>query len=212
MIDPAEEIESAALAYARQDWSYIGIDINLTLEIIMKFTKIIASIIFSSMPLVSLASTPVENADMAMQIFFDSCAKNYGNNSASSKWAQSHLTRASQDFESKVLRGQSGEVWGAAGNFLLVLTNNSCAVWSRRADAKKTNANVEKLVKKIARPGIDVKNFIDKISEGHGGKYRQYGFQLVAPNKKQGMVILSTTSESPTAEIQARITLSPVKL
>lgn len=70
MIDPAEEIESAALAYARQDWSYIGIDINLTLEIIMKFTKIIASIIFSSMPLVSLDSTPVENADMAMQIFF----------------------------------------------------------------------------------------------------------------------------------------------
>lgn len=187
-------------------------DINLTLEIVMKFTKIIASVIFSSMPLVSLASTPAENADRAMQIFFDSCAKNYGNNAASSKWAQSHLIRANPDFENKILRGQSGEVWGAAGNFLLVLTNNSCAVWSRRADAQKVNANVERLVQKIARPGIEVKKIIDKVSEGYGGEYRQYGFQLAAPNKKQGMVILSTTSESPAAEIQARITLSPVKI
>lgn len=178
----------------------------------MKLIKIIVCIVFSSVSLSSLAATSAENADMAMQIFLDSCAKNYGNNSASSKWAQSHLTRATPDFESKVLRGQSGEVWGAAGNFLLILTNNSCAVWSRRADAQKVNMNVERLVQKIARPGIEVKKLIDKTSDGYGGKYRQYGFQLAAPNSKQGMVILSTTSESPAAEIQARITLSPVKL
>lgn len=178
----------------------------------MNFTKIILPVILSSLSFASLASSTTENADVAMGIFLDSCAKNYGNNADSSKWAASHMTRANPDFSSKILRGQSGEVWGAAGNYLLVLTTNSCAVWSRRADAKTINANVEKLAQKIARPGIDVKKLIDKTSEGHGGQYRQYGFQFAAPKATQGMILLATTTESATAEVQARITLSPVKL
>ena len=178
----------------------------------MNFTKIIIPVILSSLSFVSLASGAAENADVAMGIFLDSCATNYGKNADSSRWAASHMTRANPEFSSKILRGQSGEVWGAAGNYLLVLTTNSCAVWSRRADAKKVNANVEKLAQKMARPGIDVKKFIDKTSEGYGGQYRQYGFQFAVPKATQGMILLATTTESPTAEVQARITLSPVKL
>jgi len=158
-------------------------------------------------------ASPTDNAHFATSLFLDSCAKNYGNNTATSQWAKSKLSRAKPSFEQAVLNGKTGEVWGVAGNYILVLSEgNSCAVWARVADADTVNANVVKLVNKIARPGIVAKPFIDKISDGIGGTYRQYGFILQTPNSSSGMAILSTTSKSEAAEVQARITLTPAKL
>jgi hypothetical protein len=73
------------------------------------------------------------------------------------------------------------------------------------------NDGFEKLVKGLPRPGLTVKPNIDKVSDGVGGKYRQLGYFVQRDGAPHGWIMLSTTSESPTAEVQVRITMSPGK-
>lgn len=157
-----------------------------------------------------------QQANFVTELFMDSCVANLGNNKAASTWVQKkNYVRADEQFSKAVLQGKSGEVWGAPnsiGQFLVVLAGDThCAAWARTANSALVNQHFETLVKGVARPGLTVTPHIDKPFEGAGGKYRQFGFLIQKDGAPHGWLMLATTSESKQAEVQARLTVSPVK-
>lgn len=88
-----------------------------------------------------------------------------------------------------------------------------CSVGSsgspRNWPALAVNARLDKQVKGVTRPGLMVKPMMDKVEDGVGGKYRQLGYFIQKEGAATGRVLLATTSESPGAEVQVRLTMSP---
>ncbi len=159
--------------------------------------------------------TSAKQADFVTDVFLKTCAAHLGQNRTVSEWVQKNrYVRANEQFSKAALRGQSGEVWGVPNNigqFLVVLTGeNHCAAWARTANAAVVNQHFERIVKGLARPGIAVSTHIDKISDGVGGSYRQLGFHVRRDGAPHDWILLATTSESKQAEVQVRLTISPV--
>jgi hypothetical protein len=73
------------------------------------------------------------------------------------------------------------------------------------------NRNFETLVKGVARPGITVTPRADKQFDGAGGKYRQLAYFLQKDGAPHGWMMISTTTPSKDAEVQVRLTISPVQ-
>jgi hypothetical protein len=170
----------------------------------------------AALPVSAQTGQAIQQGNFAIQLYMNTCAKFPGNNAQISNFAKENkYVRADENFSKAALRGQGGEVWGVPntiGQFLVVLTGEThCSAWARTADAKTVNDGFEKLVKGLPRPGLTVKPNIDKVSDGVGGKYRQLGYFVQRDGAPHGWIMLSTTSESPTAEVQVRITMSPGK-
>lgn len=188
----------------RSDWK------SIPLLILISAAGIVTS------PAFAQTSQAVQQGNFAIHVYINTCAKFPGNNQKVSDFAKENkYVRASEEFSKSALRGQAGEVWGVPntiGQFLVVLTGDRhCSAWARTADAKTVNDGFEKLVKGLARPGLTVKPNVDKVSDGLGGKYRQLGYFVQKDGAPHGWMMLSTTSESPAAEVQIRLTMSPVK-
>lgn len=182
----------------------------------MKYLLLSITLLLST---VAIAQNDVDTqqAEVVTKLFMDSCLASLANNKEVSNWAKSNkLQPANDQFSKAVLQGQTGEVWGASnsiGQFLVVLSPpNQCSVWAKRANVAAVNNNFEKIVSGVARPGIVVAPAIDKISYGFGGKFRQFGFTITKEGATSGYMLLATTSESDQAEVQVRLTTSPVAL
>jgi hypothetical protein len=169
---------------------------------------------------VSTACTPgdiaSQQANFVTKLFMDTCAAHLGDNKTLSAWIQKNkYEKADEQFSKAALQGKSGEVWGpinSIGQFLVVLTGDTqCAAWARTANTSLVNQHFETLVKGVARPGLIVSPHVDKSFVGAGGKYRQFGFLLQKDGAPHGWLMLATTSESKKAEVQVRLTVSPVK-
>ncbi|KAF0813555.1 hypothetical protein IGB42_01906 [Andreprevotia sp. IGB-42] len=152
-------------------------------------------------------------ADVVTRLFAEACLGNLGKNDAASAWAKKNrLQPVEGDFSKVVLDGEAGEVWGVGGEFLLVLRGQyQCAAWARTADAKQVEKNLTQLVKGTAKPGLVVKQILDKSADKDGSKYHQLGFSVAKEGASSGFVVLATTSSSPKAEAQARLSVSPAK-
>lgn len=188
-----------------------GSELKATMRYLLPLLTCIAT---ATCPSLAQANQAQQQGDFVVQLYSNSCTKFPGNNARVSGFAREHkYVRADERFSSAALRGKQGEVWGvpnAIGQFLLVLTgDNHCSAWARSADAKSVNAGFEKLVKGVARPGLTVKQLVDKVEDGAGGKYRQLGYFIQKDGAATGWVMLATTSESPGAEVQVRLTMSP---
>jgi hypothetical protein len=156
-----------------------------------------------------------QQANFVTKLFMDTCAAHLGDNKALSAWIQKNkYERADEQFSKAALEGKSGEVWGpinSIGQFLVVLTGDTqCAAWARTANSALVNQHFETYVKGVTRPGLTVTPHVDKYFDGAGGKYRQFGFLLQKDGAPHGWLMLATTSESKQAEVQVRLTVSPV--
>jgi len=63
----------------------------------------------------------------------------------------------------------------------------------------------------MERPGLSVNLEKDQEFQGQGGKYRQVAYILRKQGSMTGWAMLATTSESATAEVQVRFTVSAAK-
>ncbi|MDR3428946.1 MULTISPECIES: NMCC_0638 family (lipo)protein [Silvimonas] len=156
-----------------------------------------------------------KQANIATDIFVESCVAHPGNNKASADWAkQKGMQPANDKFTADVLRGRPGQVWGASspeGQFILVLSEPMCSVWARQADAAGVEQNMQKIIKNIKRPGTKVKSLVDKTIMEGGLNYHQQATTIINTKEKaqQGLMMISTTTDSTMAPVQIRLTLSP---
>jgi len=146
----------------------------------------------------------------------DACAANLGDEPKLKGWIRENRLRPTDPgFSQKVLQGQPGEVWSATsqvGDFLVVVGSPyRCAVWARRADAPLAVEHFQRLIKGVERPGLSVNLAKDQEFQGQGGKYRQVAYILKKQGATAGWAMLATVSESPTAEVQVRFTVSAAK-
>ncbi len=179
----------------------------------MKITNIVLSIILLGSGCAKGADSS-DQANYVTKLFMDTCVPNLGDNKAVSEWSQKNkLVRADAEFSKAALKGETGEVWGASnsiGQFLIVLTGKwHCSTWARTANVQLVNENFITLVKGVERPGLTVLPHVDKEFDGAGGKYRQLGY-LLKKDGAHGWLMLATTSNSKQAEVQVRLTISPV--
>jgi hypothetical protein len=172
----------------------------------------LAILIFICTPPASAqTSIPVRQGNFIVRLYMDTCVKYPGKNSDISSYAKDNkFVRANAEFSKAVLKGKEGEVWGipnAIGQFIIVLTGEShCAAWARNADVKTVNDGFEKFMKHLHDQGLNVKPQADQILSGAGGKYRQLGYFVQKHGTPYGLLMLSTTTDSSTAEIQVRLT------
>jgi len=157
-----------------------------------------------------------QQANAAARLFMDACVASLGDEPKLKAWIQQNkLSPTDPAFSQRVLQGKPGEVWSATskvGDFLLVIGSPyRCAVWARRANARLGLEHFEKLVKGIERPGLSVNLEKDQEFQGQGGKYRQVAYILRKQGSMTGWAMLATTSESATAEVQVRFTVSAAK-
>lgn len=177
----------------------------------MRQLIMLAILIFVAIkPLLAQTSQSVKQGNFVIQTYMDTCARHSGKNAEVSSYAKENkFARADTGFSKAVLQGDDGEVWGvpnAIGHFIVVLTGEKqCAVWARAADAKTAKDGFEKLVKNLSRPGLTVKPRVDRVLDGAGGQYKQLGYFVQKDGASSGLLMLLTTSESPAAEIQVRL-------
>jgi len=157
-----------------------------------------------------------QQANAAARLFMDACAANLGDEPKLKGWIRENRLRPTDPgFSQKVLQGQPGEVWSATsqvGDFLVVVGSPyRCAVWARRADAPLAVEHFQRLIKGVERPGLSVNLAKDQEFQGQGGKYRQVAYILKKQGATAGWAMLATVSESPTAEVQVRFTVSAAK-
>ena len=157
-----------------------------------------------------------QQANAAARLFMDACVASLGDEPRLKAWIQQNkLSPTDAAFSQRVLQGKPGEVWSATskvGDFLLVIGfPYRCAVWARRANARLGLEHFEKLVKGMERPGLSVNLEKDQEFQGQGGKYRQVAYILRKQGSMTGWAMLATTSESATAEVQVRFTVSAAK-
>lgn len=167
-------------------------------------------------PVFAQSNQATQQGTFVVQTYINTCARFPGNNSQISTFVkENQYVRANEQFSKAALRGEAGEVWGVPntiGQFLVVLSGQyNCSVWARTADVRTVNEGFEKIVKGLARPGLRVEPKIDKVSDGVGGQYRQLGYFIQKDGAPYGWIMLATTSESPSAEVQVRLTMSPSK-
>lgn len=167
--------------------------------------------------LATLISTQIFSAEKDMQaqsalkLWTDTCLSHTANYQALIIWARANnLRRADADFAQQALQGEKGEVWRLSNKqnnlFLVLNTSNTCAVWATRADAGQTNEMFGQLMTRMEDPPQLAG---DKTVEGKDGEYRQIAYYIHPKNSPHGWIFIATTSDSDSAAIQARLTMSP---
>lgn len=179
----------------------------------MRTSLFVILFLFSSISNAQSITQPDQQANVATRLFMDACTANMGDEPKLKAWIlQNKLRPTDTAFSQKVLQGQPGEVWSATnqvGDFLVVVGSPfRCSIWARRANARLAVENFQKLVKGIERPGLSVNLEKDQEFQGRGGKYRQIAYKLKKQGSVAGLVMLATTSESATAEVQVRLTIA----
>jgi hypothetical protein len=169
-------------------------------------------------PLAPAANERETQADYATSLFMQSCVANLTKPADLTRWIQEHgLHKVPAELESRILAGQTGEVWSDAseqGVFLLIVVPidarvNQCSVWAQHADAARLNEHFKRLLEGTARPGLVVEAVSDGPIKGPGGEYRQLVYYVHKEGVELGFVFVATTSPSEDAEIQGRLMTSP---
>jgi len=169
-------------------------------------------------PLAPPANERETQADYATSFFMQSCVANLTKPAELTRWIQEHgLRKVPAELESRILAGQTGEVWSDAssqGVFLLIVVPidehvNQCSVWAEHADAARLNERFTRLLSGSAKPGLVVEPVSDDSIKGPGGDYRQLVYYVHKEGVDLGFVFVATTSPSEDAEIQGRLMTSP---
>lgn len=165
------------------------------------------------------AANEAENqADYATSLFMQSCVANLTKPADLTRWIQEHeLRKVPAELESRILAGQTGDVWSAGsslGIFLLIVVPidervNQCSVWAQHADAPRLNEHFTRILAGTARPGLQVEAVSDGPIKGPGGEYRQLVYYVHKEGVDFGFVFIATTSPSQDAEVQGRLMTSP---
>jgi len=111
----------------------------------------------------------------------------------------------------------AGDAWpiphhGAIGNFVLALPARKkiCAVYARRADASTVQRLFSQFAQTAPAPSIaERQHDVDRDTEPNG-KTHTISYIWSTPGEPEKLLFMLTTSESPSAEMQALATVSVI--
>lgn len=163
----------------------------------------------------AIAATPVEQANYAVRIFSDICAKNIGQDTkTTAAWLKKmDLKRISLHAEAEMLQLKPGTVWvieNKIGKYFVVLTDPyQCSVWAAQADVPQMKTNFMTIIEGLAGNDVTLEKVTDETVEARAGTFHQVGYMMKQQGAEGGVLFLLGTNPDD-EDIKARITASPV--
>jgi hypothetical protein len=178
----------------------------------MKYAAWIIALLLST---TGAYATPVQQANYAMRLFSDICAKNIGQETKSTAaWLKKQgLKRIDLHAEGEMLRLRPGTVWAITnkvGNYFVVLTDPyQCSIWAHQVDVLQLKNNFATVMDGLSSDDVKLEKVADEDSKARVGTYQQSGYMMKQEGAEGGVLFLLGTNPDD-GEIQARITASPV--
>ncbi|RKP51836.1 NMCC_0638 family (lipo)protein [Pararobbsia silviterrae] len=168
-------------------------------------------------PLLAAAQSD-DNAEFFSHLYWSLCKPNAANPDAlRAKLIAERLPKFPQEQATLFTHDTDGDAWpvphnGAMGNFVLALPagKKMCAVYARRADANTLQIIFSQFAETAPSPRVsDRQRDVDRDTESNG-KTHTISYIWSTPGDPEKWLFMLTTSESPSAELQALATVSVI--
>jgi hypothetical protein len=184
---------------------------------IKKFRPFVVLATLFCTPLLASAQSD-DSAEFFSHVYWSLCKSNATNpDLLRTKLKAKGLPELPQEKAKLFTNDADGDAWpipyhGAIGNFVLALPagKKMCAVYARRTDAHTLQLLFSQFAETAPAPSIaDRQHDVDADTEPNG-KTHTISYIWTPPGEPEKLLFVLTTSESPSAQIQALATVSVI--
>jgi hypothetical protein len=185
---------------------------------IKKFRPIAVLAVFLCTPLLASAQSD-DSAEFFSHIYWSLCKSNARDpDLLREKLKAKGLPELPRENATLFTRGADGDAWpipyhGAIGNFVLALPagKKMCAVYARHADAHTAQLLFSQFAETAPAPSVAERQHDVDADTGPNGKTHTISYVWSTPGEPEKLLFMLTTSESPSAQVQALATVSAIR-